>query len=74
MLCLSLDFEVDQVAVGLEEVAMMSSSFSVGLLGDSEQDQVELGGLPPFKKYVRLIWNNDKATYPPLPIVIVHLT
>ena len=52
MLSLSLDFEVDQVVVGLEEVAMMSSSFSVGLLGDSEQDQVELGRLPPNEKYV----------------------
>ena len=49
---LSLDFEVDQVAVGLEEVATTSSSFSVGLLGDSEQDQVELGRLPPYEKYV----------------------
>ena len=49
---LSLDFEVDQVAVGLEEVATTSSSFSVGLLGDSEQDQVELGRLPPYEKDV----------------------
>ena len=52
MLSLSLDFEVDQVVVGLEEVAMMSSSFSVGLLGDSEQDQVALGRLPPYEKYL----------------------
>ena len=49
---LFLDFEVDQVAVGLEEVATMNSSFSVGLLGDSAQDQVELGRLPPYEKYV----------------------
>ena len=52
---LSLDFEVDQVVVGLEEVATMCSSFSDGLLGDSEQDQVELGGLPPCEKYVESI-------------------
>ena len=70
---LYLDFVVDLEAVGLVEVTM-SFSFADGLLGDSEQDQVELGGLPPFKKYVRLIWNDDKATSPPLPIVIVHLT
>ena len=55
MLSLSLDFEVDQVVVGLEEVATMSSSFSVGLLGDSEQDQVALGRLPPCEKYVESI-------------------
>ena len=50
----SLDFEVVQVVVGLEEVTM-SFSFSDGLLGDSEQDQVELGRLPPFEKYVKSI-------------------
>ena len=52
MLSLSLDLVVDQVVVGLEEVATMSFSFSDGLLGDSERDQVELGGLPPYEKYV----------------------
>ena len=51
MQSLSLDFVVDLVAVGLEE-ATMSFSFSDGLLGDSEQDQVGLGGFPPFEKYV----------------------
>ena len=71
---LSLDFVVDLVAVGLEE-ATMSFSFSDGLLGDSEQDQVELGGLPPIKNMLnQSICNNDKATYSPLPKVIVHLT
>ena len=75
MLSLSLDLVVDQVVVGLEEVATMSFSFSDGLLGDSERDQVELGGLPPFEKYVKSsMCNNDKASYPPLPILIVHLT
>ena len=65
MLSLSLDFEVDQVVVGLEEVATMSFSFSDGLLGDSERDQVELGGLPPWENmFNQSICNNDKATPP----------
>ena len=62
MLNLSLDVEVDQVVVGLEEVAMMSSSFSVGLLGDSEQDQVALGRLPPCEKYVESINKTRQRT------------